>query len=769
MRKELIMTNVLIFCLLAVNHALAYEIVLDNYALGASASASDIGYGWLPSRAVDGNSGTGYHSTENDAINHWLEVDLGQPRTFQRIEVLNRAGYLTRLDGATVVALDTSRNVLFTSAAITGGPLVAQYDGNFAGVRYLRVEHSGPILTVMELRALTIYKTDFLPPDSNLTQFGAIAEQSTTGAGRPASIAIDGVLGDFSHTDETTPDNWWKVTLAEEFYIDKVIIYNRVSCCSERLLNQVLTVIDDDGNEVFRYKFTDPSIVGPGSVHTFEMPKPTYARYVKVGLENGQPNGQASNNNYVVALEEVQVIGGSYQGPWNPVPANGAVEVNVDQDLSWSPGEDPNGVLPGTTGYFVYFGTNARAVFVRDPGVAKGLLDKDTHTFDPGTLARDTTYYWAVDQRLIDDANSVPSVVWKFTTPLTLPIIEQQPTDAVTIAGGYAKFTIFATDPLGVGVTYAWHKVGSSTILSTTDALEIIDVGAGDVGKYVCEVSNINTISSKTVELRLAKPVVRWKFDEASGKTAADSSGNGINGALGSGFTDNEWILNGGRTGQSGDNAIFFPGNSNATVTALNVDLNTKPVNNIFLGASSWTINLWLKIPTTSGISMIGGFGDNVFVEGSGLNDRYYNTWDGTIEFNMGEDGFWETPFTAEQWQMWSLTYDSVSDTLTYYRDRVVIATKTLSLIDVTENAFKLGVGDIAWADAEVPLKAMIDDFSVWDEALGPFELGMLDKGYGCTQDIPGDIDGNCMIDLADLSTLAAGWLDCGLVPDCLE
>ena len=95
MRKILI-TNLILLCLLMVNQAGAYELILDNYALGTSASASDTGHGWLPSRAVDGNTGSGYHSTETDAIDHWLEIDLGQPRDFQRIEVVNRSGFLTR-------------------------------------------------------------------------------------------------------------------------------------------------------------------------------------------------------------------------------------------------------------------------------------------------------------------------------------------------------------------------------------------------------------------------------------------------------------------------------------------------------------------------------------------------------------------------------------------------------------------------------------------------------------------------------------------------
>lgn len=772
----------MLFCVLLAGQACAYELILNNYALGKPVTTNGDGYGWVRERLVDGNAGLGWHSPSN-AVTNWAEVDLGQPRDFDKIEIWNRTDCCwMRTNGVYVLALDSSRNVVFQSEPISGITdgnriPVIQFDNaraGFTGVQYLRLERTNAdYFNIMELRALKTRTVAYLPNDSNLTQYGAVAEQSTPNASYPASNALDGSLTNFTHTDEATPNNWWKVTLARESYISKIVVYNRTSCCGNRLINQVLTVSNDKGDVLFMHKFIAEDGVATGSVHTFDMPPVLYGRVVKIGLENGEANGQpitdTSPANYTVSLAEVQVIGGDYQGAWSPVPAHNAVEVENDQVLSWKVGEDPNGIVKGTTGYRLYFSTDKSAVDQRNASALQGgLIPVGSESFEPSGLVKDTKYYWAVDQRLQDDPNSIPGITWIFTTKLTLPVIETQPSGVVTIEGGYAKFTVSAEDPLGGALTYAWRKVGSPTVLSTTDTLEIIDVTAANAGQYVCDVMNINMIQTNPAELKIAKPVVRWKFDETTGMTATDSSGNGIDGTLGTGFTDNEWIVDGGRTGQSGDNAIFFPGNVGATVMALDVDLSTKPVNNIFLGTSSWTINLWMKKSSTAGISMIGGFGDNAFVDGSGLNDRYYNTWNGTVEFNFGEDGFWEIPFTAGQWQMWTLTYDSMSDTLTYYRDRVAIATKTASLMNVTENAIKLGVGTVAWADAQVPLEATIDDFSIWDGALGPFELGMLDKGYGCLGAIPGDLNEDCQVNVVDLAQAVSSWMDCGLVPDCL-
>ncbi len=771
----------MLFCVFLAGQACAYELILENYALGKPVTTSGDGYGWVRQNLVDGNPVNGWHSHSN-AMTNWAEVDLVQPRDFEMIEVWNRSvGQGTccdaRINGVIVKALDADRNLVFESQPITGSPQIPQFDNSgagFTGVRYIRLERNNvEWFNIMEIRALKTRKVAYLPNDSNLARYGAVVEQSTPNASYPASNAIDGALTNFTHTDETTPDNWWKVTLAKESYISKIVVYNRTSCCGNRLINQVLTVSNDKGDVLFMHKFMAEDGVATGSVHSFDMPPVLYGRVIKIGLENGEANGQPIDAthpaNYTVSLAEVQVIGGDIQGTWSPVPAHNAVEVDTVQVLSWKPGEDPNGVVEGTTGYRLYFSTDKSAVDERNASAAQGgLIAVGGESFDPGILAKDTKYYWAVDQRLQDDPNTIPGITWIFTTKLTLPVIDSHPSGVVTIEGGYAKFKVSATDPLGGVLTYAWRKVGSPAILSTTDTLELIDVSVASAGQYVCDVMNINMIQTNPAELKIAKPVVRWKFDETAGMTATDSSGNGIDGTLGDGFTDGEWIADGGRTGQSGDNAIFFPGNANATVTALGVDLTTKPVDNIFLGASSWTINLWLKIPSTSGVSMIGGFGDNAFVDGSGFNDRYYNTWDGTVEFNFGEDGFWSIPFTAGQWQMWTLTYDSVSDTLTYYRDRVVLATKVASLMDVTENAVKLGVGNVAWADAQVPLEATIDDFSIWDGALGPFELGMLEKGYGCVTAIQGDVNGDCQVNVADLVRAVSSWMDCGLVPDCL-
>jgi hypothetical protein len=97
-----------------------------------------------------------------------------------------------------------------------------------------------------------------------------------------------------------------------------------------------------------------------------------------------------------------------------PDPYDGEKDVTTDPTLSW------------TTGKFaakhdVYFGTNYDDVNdasrTNDP---YGLLvsqDQDANTYEPGTLAFDTTYYWRVDE--VNDAHTDKlwkGAVWRFTT-----------------------------------------------------------------------------------------------------------------------------------------------------------------------------------------------------------------------------------------------------------------------------------------------------------------------------------------------------------------
>jgi hypothetical protein len=100
----------------------------------------------------------------------------------------------------------------------------------------------------------------------------------------------------------------------------------------------------------------------------------------------------------------------------NPGPADSATDVSIDADLSWTAGTD-------STSSDVYFGTTS-------PGTFQG--NQTATTFDPGTMANDTTYYWRIDE--INAAGTTTGNVWSFTTVAP-------PTGDVEIIGSWLSGT----------------------------------------------------------------------------------------------------------------------------------------------------------------------------------------------------------------------------------------------------------------------------------------------------------------------------------------
>ena len=85
----------------------------------------------------------------------------------------------------------------------------------------------------------------------------------------------------------------------------------------------------------------------------------------------------------------------------SPSPANGASGVSTSPTLSWSSGTD-------TDSFDVYFGTDSTP----DAGELQG--NQAGTTFNPGTLANSTTYYWRIDS--VNTEGTTTGDVWSFTT-----------------------------------------------------------------------------------------------------------------------------------------------------------------------------------------------------------------------------------------------------------------------------------------------------------------------------------------------------------------
>ncbi|HNS20567.1 MAG TPA: PA14 domain-containing protein [Sedimentisphaerales bacterium] len=88
---------------------------------------------------------------------------------------------------------------------------------------------------------------------------------------------------------------------------------------------------------------------------------------------------------------------------WQPTPADGAIWIDVNHDLSWRAGR-------GAIMHHVYFGDS-----FDDVNSATGADPQLETTFDAGTLECEKTYFWRVDE--FDSAQVLhKGAVWSFTT-----------------------------------------------------------------------------------------------------------------------------------------------------------------------------------------------------------------------------------------------------------------------------------------------------------------------------------------------------------------
>jgi hypothetical protein len=92
--------------------------------------------------------------------------------------------------------------------------------------------------------------------------------------------------------------------------------------------------------------------------------------------------------------------------PINPTPGNEALNQSINIIPSWSNGG-------GATSYDVYFGTDSSP----DAGEFKG--NTTSSSYDPGSLAYNTKYYWRIDSK--NSAGTTPGTIWGFTTQVEPP------------------------------------------------------------------------------------------------------------------------------------------------------------------------------------------------------------------------------------------------------------------------------------------------------------------------------------------------------------
>jgi hypothetical protein len=154
--------------------------------------------------------------------------------------------------------------------------------------------------------------------------------------------------------------------------------------------------------------------VNAGAESTFQGNQPE--TFIIVGFPGfAFPDGLVPGTTYYWRVDEINndEPNSPWTGPiwsftippktaYEPIPADGALSVATDADLTWTGGF-------GSKLHTVYFGDN-----FDDVNNATGGMPVGTATYDPGPLNLARTYYWRVDE--FDAFETHKGAVWSFTT-----------------------------------------------------------------------------------------------------------------------------------------------------------------------------------------------------------------------------------------------------------------------------------------------------------------------------------------------------------------
>ena len=411
---------------------------------------------------------------------------------------------------------------------------------------------------------------------------------------------------------------------------------------------------------------------------------------------------------------------------YNPVPGDEAVNVDPNQDLSWSPGNKAEF-------HDVYFGSNFDDVNNADTSTAEIYKGRQSETsYEPGTLALGETYYWRIDEVNEADGDSPwKSPVWSFTVMATHATAPGPSDGAVCVPIDIGRLTwtlgvSMQFQDIYFGTTSPPPRVKMNHNLSyyTLPDLEYdttyywkVDtkkLTPPPMGNWPGEEWSFTTVPSMSIID--ANLVGWWKFDEvcSDSTTVIDSSGYGHHGTLIGNLQYTEGFEN---------DALEFDGRDDY------VDL---PIGSVIGSLTNSTFAIWLD-------SQPGGQWARAFDFNNDQNaymclgprwwfmdDMYFAlTTDGAANQSLVQP----TGFDIETgWHHIAVTINAnASITTLYYDGEELARNSTLTPSDLGETTNNW-LGRSHDANDAYYLGSM-DDFRIYDYALSQAEIDRVMKG----------------------------------------
>ena len=229
---------------------------------------------------------------------------------------------------------------------------------------------------------------------------------------------------------------------------------------------------------------------------------------------------------------------------------------------------------------------------------------------------------------------------------------------------------------------------------------------------------SISSLGLALVSSSPAALVIHWNLDESSGSTAADSSGNGIDGGWQGTVGSAGWMPAGGVAG----GAVSFSGaNSDSFIAATTA-----------VSAVPFTISFWMKTTSTQN--------DGLAYFGNGASGNQYNVvrMQGNVARanarNTAEiQGAGTTAVNDDVWHHIVGVFGA-DDNRMLYVDGTLEATSTTLVNPVTLNRFGIGAltRNTPYNPADL-YTGLLDDVQLYDQALNQAQIDFLGANPGST------------------------------------
>ena len=430
-------------------------------------------------------------------------------------------------------------------------------------------------------------------------------------------------------------------------------------------------------------------------------------------------------------------------------PCDGEEGVLVTANLEWD--------LEGSvTNCDVYFGSDPN--FINNPKVVDA---QNTELYDPlGDMASETTYYWRVDARV--DTTVYEGDILEFTTIAAEPQIDEDPCGLTIEAGETAVFRVKATNATG----YLWKMLdaeGNGADVGTESTLTITNVQKVNEGTYWCEVSNVaDMVETARVSLMTRRLVARWEFEDNLEDSEAVDGWDGV-------YTDPNT--------ENPDPAVVYVLDPCSIDDGKALQLTADELHVQVTGSEGffnfypqgYTVNVWVKT------EQIDEWGVMASKRVDGGDPGWALICDD--ENKAGSELYQVSNIAGtsdiadNEWHMVTATYDAETGTCSLYVDgEQENQSVDTDKAPTNDQLVVFGADDVFGA---YPYAGLLDKMSIYSYSLDPVDVAMLYidvmGGEICVGGNPdSDLTGDCKVNILDFAVLAADWLECNLVPDCL-